>query len=605
MSQATDHRSQHQFTVHNIAEHLIARALDHPHQPAVICSLGRGQNGRRSYTHLTFEQLNTESAQIASGIKNLGITKGSKALVMVRPGPDLFAITFGLFKAGIAPVLIDPGMDRRDLRECIAQAAPDLFIGIPIAHVARKLLGWGKQSVKRTFMVGGNQSGWRRSVQRFLMRLLAREHIDDVKMAASAVSADYLDEQDPDALAAVLYTSGSTGAPKGAVYCHRHFAAQVHLLSTLYHFRAGAFDVPTFPLFALFDPALGMSALFPKMDYSAPAKADPQEIFDVIDDFGAENLFCSPALLRVLASDLERQPRLLPTMRRVISAGAPVPPEEMKRLRDACHPDAEIYTPYGATESLPVTSISCEEVMSRGIAGQTSGRGVCVGRPPQGVHVRIIKVTDESLPLWNDVHIIDRRLNAQDELNPTTAAILVGEVVVYAASTTQSYLSRPEGDRISKISGPPPDVDIIEGQQVSHRMGDLGYFDQDGYLWLCGRKSHRVDRQYNLPTAQETPVEFRWLSLCVEGVTQSVEGIQRTALAEHTQGPILCVELSGDHTWSDVRSSLFKLIEKHPALQGILGLVQHQSFPVDTRHNAKIKRELLSQWSREASIDWI
>ena len=601
MTQATTH----QPTVHNIAEHLIARAHDHPHRPAVICSLGRGRDGRRTYTHLTFEQLNAESAQIASGIKNLGIPRGSKALVMVRPGPNLFAITFGLFKAGIAPVLIDPGMDRRDLKECIAQASPDLFIGIPIAHLARKILGWGKKSVKRTFMVGGDQHGWRRRYQRLFMKLLAREHLDDIKRAASPVSADYLDERDPDALAAVLYTSGSTGAPKGAMYRHRHFAAQVDLLSALYPFRAGAFDVPTFPLFALFDPALGMSALFPQMDYSAPAKADPQEIFAVIDDFGAENLFCSPALLRVLAADVVRRPRQLPTLKRVISAGAPVPPEEMKQLRDACHPDAEIFTPYGATESLPLTSISCEEVLTRGEAGQRSGRGVCVGRPPKGVYLRIIQVTDAPIPTWSEAHVIERQLSARDELDPRTAATLVGEVVVYAPSTTQRYLSRPDGDRASKISGPPPDVDHLEGQEVSHRMGDLGYFDQDGYLWLCGRKTHRVDRLHTADKDQDAHVQMRWLSLCVEGVAQSIDGVQRAALAEHTQGPVLCVELSRGHVWDRVCASLFGLINQHPALQGIRGLALHKSFPVDTRHNAKIKREQLTRWVQNTSIKWI
>ena len=615
MSQAP---SQH-ATVHNIAEHLIARAHDNPHQPAVICALGRGTDGRRTYTHLTFAQLNAESALIASGVKNLGIARGSKALVMVRPGPDLFAITFGLFKAGVAPVLIDPGMDRRDLKKCIADAAPDLFIGIPIAHLARKILGGGKQSVKRTFMVGGAQRGWRRGIQRVLLRALAREHLDDIKSAASSVDSSYLDERDPDALAAILYTSGSTGAPKGAVYHHRHFAAQVDLLNALYPFRAGAFDVPTFPLFALFDPALGMSALFPKMDYSAPAKADPQEIFAVIEDFGAENLFCSPALLRVLAADLVREPRQLPTLRRVISAGAPVPPQEMKTLRDACHQDAEIFTPYGATESLPLTSISCEEVISHGVAGQRKGRGVCVGRPPTGVHLRIIEVTDAPISTWSEARIIERQLHEDDALDPTTAATLVGEVVAYTPSTTQRYLNRPEGDRAAKISGSPPGVSPLEGQQVSHRMGDLGYFDQQGYLWLCGRKSHRVDRisgslddveSHHAISDQQTGhgqghVRLRWLSLCVEGVTQSISGVRRTALTEHPRGPTLCVELTGEVTWGEVCTSLAELIAQHPALQGLRGLAQHPGFPVDTRHNAKIKRERLTRWVREASVTWL
>ena len=589
-------------TVHNIAEHLIERAAQTPHLPAVVCSLGEGPDGRRRYSHLSFAQLNAESAQVAAGLKSLGVARGTKALLMVRPGPDLFALTFGLFKAGVVPVLIDPGMDRRDLKECIAHAAPDICIGIPVAHLARKLLGWGRESVKRSFMVRERRRGLGALLLSPLLKLLAAERLDDIKRAGADAPADYLDERDPDALAAILYTSGSTGAPKGAEYRHRHFAAQVELLRALYPFREGAFDVPTFPLFALFDPALGMSALFPQMDYSAPATANPRELFAVIDDFGAENLFCSPALLRVIAAELERAPRALPTMRRVISAGAPVPAAEMKRVRDACHPEAEIFTPYGATESLPLTSVSCAEVIERGVRGQRAGRGVCVGRPPAGVHLRVIEVTDAPILSWGEARVIDRALSDDDELTPASAAALVGEVVVYAPSTTQNYLGRPEADRVSKIEGPPPGVEALEGQRVSHRMGDLGYFDADGYLWLCGRKSHRVDLRDT--TGDDAPVSQRWLPLCVEGVAEAVSGVKRAALAEHPRGPILCVERSNERGWAETRAELFELIETHPSLLGLLGVAPHPRFPVDTRHNAKIKRELLSQWARDARVEW-
>ena len=134
-----------------------------------------------------------------------------------------------------------------------------------------------------------------------------------------------------------------------------------------------------------------MSAVFPSMDYSAPAKAEPEEIFAAIDDFGAENLFCSPALLRRLSASLRDKPRKLETLKRVISAGAPVPVTEMITLREACHAEAEIYTPYGATESLPISSVSCQELINGGHAGQRAGYGVCVGKPTPGVTVKLFK----------------------------------------------------------------------------------------------------------------------------------------------------------------------------------------------------------------------
>jgi olefin beta-lactone synthetase len=554
----------------NIAQHLIERARVHPNAPAVICALGPDRDGRRRYTHQTFSQLNRESAEIALGLKKLGIEVGSKAVVMVRPGPDLFALTFGLFKAGIVPVLIDPGMDKKALKGCIAQADPEIFIGIPIAHLARKILGWGRRSISMTIGVG--RGAW------------AQHSLKTIRSLGAGVDDDYLELSDPDALAAILFTSGSTGAPKGALYLHRHFAAQVALLQSIYDFQEGDVDVPTFPLFALFDPALGMSAAFPRMDYSAPAEADPEEIFAVIEDFGAKNLFCSPALLRVLADavkDRPSEPRLA-SLERVISCGAPVPPTEMRILRDAAHPEAEIYTPYGATESLPVSSISSTEVDMKGEAGQAQGLGVCVGVLTPGVSVQIIPITDQAISVWSDL---------RDDLSEVEvmceAGSRVGEVVVYGPSTTQGYLARPEGDRLAKIKGAPDQVITLPQQSHAHRMGDLGYFDEEGYLWLCGRKSHRVLWEGKL-----------YLPLCVEGVLNEISGISRTALTSTSAGPVICVELARSAPpWSEVESALKARATLSLATRGLTRFYVHPGFPVDTRHNAKIKRDLLSAWA--------
>ena len=554
----------------NIASQLIAQAHRAPHDAAVTCALKPRRDGQRRYTHLTFKQLNQKSAQIALGLKRLGLKVGDRAILMVRPGPELFALTFGLFKAGVVPVLIDPGMDKRELKSCIRDAAPTAFIGIGLAHAARLVLGWARGQLK--FTIGVGPFAW---AQTSLARLY--------ELGAEA-GADYIDPEacEPSALAAVLFTSGSTGAPKGALYQHRHFAAQVELLKASYEFREGAIDVPTFPLFALFDPALGMRAVFPYMDFSAPGSADPEQIFAVIEDFGAEHMFCSPALLRRLARALpEGGPvsERLQTLKRVISAGAPVPPPEMRRLRAHLHPEAELYTPYGATESLPVSSISSSEVDDFGERGHRAGRGVCVGRPTPGLELRLIEITDAPIADWSEAKLIEGR-------GPKA----LGEVVVYGPSTTQGYLARPDGDLAAKIQGPPPGASALEGQLVSHRMGDMGYLDEEGRLWLCGRKSHRVEWE----GAQLSP-------LCVEGVLNCVEGVKRSALIKSSSGPALCVELAEGASWSSVEAALRERIQESPELSSIQRLLRHEGFPVDTRHNAKIKRERLAEWAQAQS----
>ena len=577
------------MAITNIAEHLILKAQENPNQPAVICALGKNSRGRRTYTLQTFAQLNLESAAIALWLKELGVKSGAKAVVMVKPGPELFALTFGLFKAGIVPVLVDPGMDKSDLKTCISAAEPEIFFGIPIAHIARKILAWAKPSLKFSIMVGGPQKPWQKALTYPFYRWLAQYNLDEAQKHIQQVPNDYLAQNDPHSLAAILYTSGSTGTPKGAMYKHRHFIAQVDLLRASYDFRDGAVDVPTFPLFALFDPALGMSAVFPIMDYAAPAKADPDEIFAVIEDFGAENLFCSPALLRKLAGSLKTKPRALPTLKRVISAGAPVPVAEMKTIKELAHAEAEIYTPYGATESLPLTSVSCSEVVERGYLGQTQGRGVCVGKVTPGVTIRLIKVSDKLIESWEEAELIERPIHSDEAINPFNAHERIGEIVVYGPSTTQAYLRQPQGDALAKIKGAPPKVKPIEAQAVSHRMGDLGYIDESGYIWVCGRKSHRVDQ--NLKGQ-----ELRWLPHCVEGPINTIDGVFRSALVKSELGPVVCIELEAGAQWQKVTQGIESLAEQQVWLKMIYGFIQHPSFPVDTRHNAKIKREKLKIW---------
>ena len=306
-------------------------AMRQPHTLAVVVPDGRDRGGRVRYTHLTYRQLDQDSDRIAHGLKAIGIGRGTRAVVMVRPGLDFFSLVFALFKAGVVPVLIDPGIGLRNLGQCCREAAPEVFIGIPKALWARRLLGWGRETVRQTHP--GRAGRRRRAAVR------AVKTLDDLRRAGRDARGQGLDADSlsiallaPDETAAILFTSGSTGPPKGAVYTHAIFQAQVESFRSLYAIEPGEIDLCTFPLFALFAPALGMTAIVPDMDPTRPARVDPAKIFEAIDDFGVTNLFGSPALLRRLVQGGETPARRLPTLKRVISAGAPVSATILERL---------------------------------------------------------------------------------------------------------------------------------------------------------------------------------------------------------------------------------------------------------------------------------
>ncbi len=361
--------------------------------------MGKIAPGTLRDVHLTYGQLDGDSNLIAHGLRAIGLERGSRVVVMVRPGLDFFALVFALFKAGIVPVLIDPGIGLRNLKQCCREAEPEAFIGVSKAIWARRLLRWGSKTVRRTVLVAPEGAGFSG---------LGTTTLDDVRTAGwRAIDSDsepppVLSLQARDEPAAILFTSGSTGPPKGAVYTHGIFEAQVESFKTVYAIKPGEIDLCTFPLFALFAPALGMTAIIPDMDPTRPALVDPLKLFQAIDDFGVTNLFGSPALLRRLAAGSKAASRRLPTLNRIISAGAPVSARILEDLAPLLDPPAQVYTPYGATESLPVASIGSGEVLRETRHATDKGMGVCVGRPFPRMDAKIIIILDDAIPLWSE-----------------------------------------------------------------------------------------------------------------------------------------------------------------------------------------------------------
>ena len=537
----------------NIAAALPRLARERPEQVAMRCP---GRSGAYDVA-LTYAQLDARSDAIAAGLAKRGIVRGTRVVVMVRPTPEFFLVMFALFKAGAVPVLVDPGIDKRALKQCLGEAAPEAFIGIPLAMLAKALLGWAKSARVR---ITTGRRAW-----------LADATLADIERDGANAGAQLADTQ-PDDTAALLFTSGSTGVPKGVVYRHRHFVAQIAMLRDAFGIEAGGIDLPTFPPFALFDPALGLTSIIPDMDPTRPAKADPRKLQAAIKRFGITQLFGSPALMRVLAEHGEA----LPTVKRVTSAGAPVPPEVVSKMLELLPTDARLWTPYGATECLPVAVIEGRELLSLRERTET-GAGTCVGRPVPLNAVRIIRIDDDAISEWNDALLV--------------GSGQVGEITVAGPSATDSYFNRDAQTTLAKMRESQTDGST----RIVHRMGDLGWVDGEGRLWFCGRKSQRV-------------VVDAFTTLCteqIEPVFNTHPGVARTALVgigpKHAQRPVLCVELHAgidNREWPRIEGELRHLSEGFVHTAKVDAFLHYpKPFPVDIRHNAKIGREKLAAWA--------
>lgn len=539
----------------NIAAALVRMARLQPDAIALRCPGRRGRGGLARYNlAVSYHELDVRSDAIAAGLGRIGIVRGTRAVVMVRPGADFFALMFALFKAGAVPVLVDPGIERRALKQCLGEAQPQAFIGIALAQWARRMLGWGRGHVRQCVSVG-----------RFGFAGPSLATLERWGAGAGPQLADTM----PDEVAAILFTSGSTGVPKGVVYRHRHFLAQIQMLGDAFGITPGAVNLPTFPPFALFDPALGSTSVIPDMDPTRPARADPRKLHDAIARFAVTDLFGSPALMAVLA----RHGQPLPGLKRLMSAGAPVPAAVVARLRELLPEDARLWTPYGATECLPVAVIDGAELQATRSATDT-GSGTCVGRPVPPNVVRLICIRDDAIIDWCEVQPVQ----------PGE----VGEITVAGPSVTDSYFNRPEATALAKIR-----ERLADGsERVVHRMGDLGWFDRDGRLWFCGRKTQRVQC-----------VDGPLYTEQVEPVFNTHPEVLRTALVgignAGAQQPVLCVELLarlGRSAQARIRAELLAMGGQYVHTARVQRIVFHPRFPVDIRHNAKIGREALARW---------
>lgn len=527
---------------------------------AVIVPNGGDFRGKAKYKTWTFGELNAECDKYAHGLSAMGIGKGTRTLLMVRPGFDFIALTFAIFKTGAAPVLIDPGMGKANLLDCVRNAQPEAFVAIPLAHLARKMYPEHFTSVKHLVTVGRR---W----------LWGGETLETLRASGEGKGPFSTVETLFSDMAAILFTTGSTGAPKGVVYEHGIFMSQVKLIRDQYHITEKDRDLPAFPLFALFSIAMGMSVVIPKLDPTRPGKADPAEIVKEINDNGVTFTFGSPAIWKNVGRYCVANKIKLPTLKRVLMAGAPVPNNVHEALLSHVLPaGGHTHTPYGATESLPVCDIEGEEVLRETAAQTARGLGTCVGAPLPGVSIRIIRISDDPIPEWNDNLLLPKGQ--------------IGEIAVSGQVVTNEYYNMPEQTALAKIHNK-------RTGSIIHRIGDVGYIDDKGRLWFCGRMCHRVE-----------PPGGMMFTIPCEAIFNQHPAVARSALVglgrRTCQLPVIIIELDKPRRKAEkekITRELLELGAKSPLTQNIKHVFFYKEFPTDIRHNAKIFREKLKYWA--------
>lgn len=552
-------------SLENIGYSLTEMAESMPHSIAVACPR-KGQPQRVAsdksidYESITFAELERKSNQIANGLIDMGIQPGMRIALMVPPGIDFVASVFGLFKSGVVTILIDPGMGRRNMIQCLSDARPEGIFGIPLAHLARSIFFSKFPKCKHNVVINGRFPGCKNAKQFF-------KQTDNTSPPWVK-----LKRTDP---AAIIFTTGSTGPPKGVLYRHQIFIEQCEQIANYFRLAPGGTDVSGFPLFALFNVAMGTTTVFPQMDPTRPADVYPPNIIDAVEQFQANQSFGSPALWNTVANYCVQHSKQLPTIERILSAGAPVPPQTLRKIKQIISPTGDTFTPYGATESLPIACNSGGVVLKETAERTERGEGTCVGKRFPKIDWRIIAIDDNPIQEICDTTPLQKGM--------------VGELIVRGPVVSDQYVTRTDANADHKIS---------DGDSFWHRMGDLGYLDEQDRFWFCGRKTHRVQ------TSQHT-----MFTIPCEAIINTHPQIYRSALvglgAAGKHRPVMICEPNPEH-WPTSKTNENKLLAEIKSLAGrfwqtnsIDDFLLHRSLPVDIRHNSKIFREQLRVWAEQ------
>ena len=529
----------------NITDHLYEFAEANPDKPAFLHP-----------ERLSFGELIVEIDRVADGFRDCEITVGTRTMVLIKPGIDLFAVTFALFRIGAVPVMIDPGMGLRRMIEALADKQVEAFVGIPRAHLLRYLSPSAFKYVKIWISTG--------------FRWFGRGF--SLKKMKYPVHRSEAQEIDPEDLAAIFFTSGSTGTPKGVLYKTRMLQAQIEYLKSHFKYGPDEIDLCTFPLIGLMIICHGISIVLADMDMVHPGRLNPRRVLKNIQDFKCSHMFCSPMVLNRLSAYGIKNNIMLGSMKKIMTAGAPVSESILRNFRKLLPSHAEIHTPFGATEALPVTDILDGELLKLYANSGRSIDGLCIGYPLVEIELKIISISDHAVLWTEEIHI-----QSENE---------VGEIIICGPNVTDAYWANEEANRLAKI------VDA-QTNTVWHRTGDLGRIDREGRVWFFGRKTQRVVSN-----------GITYFTIPVEAVFNQHPEVHRSALVgvkrrgDSTIIPVICIErIKSKKRKIYLQEELKSMTLEYDFTGEIKNFLFHKNFPVDPRHNAKIYREKLAIWA--------
>lgn len=500
--------------------------MQEPHVGRLLQLLDRNPDGivvtdAAAGEDLTAAQFLRRVRRTATALSALGVTAGSRVVVGLPPGRLLVEAAFGCFFSGAIPAFLDPTIDPQALSRCLDELEPAAVLT--------------DQAIDGVPVVTSEQFG--------------------VSADAADESASACDSYSADSIVMLMYTSGTTGLPKGAVWNWENCDSQLNF----YAKREATSEFILFPMSSFNAVALGCRAILPNFSTFAPRSVDLPHLIAQFDAHPAEYMFGSPELWRRYLDHTASGNRgFAHPPATVATAGAAIGRGLVAAMCEEFG-NSTVLIPYAATEGLmPLTQITGETFLEQTAQWPIAEHGIPLGSPCDDVTIAVIDPdkTFDGAPA-----------QARDFLPDGT----VGELCISGRRASPAYYRRPKANAYAKFRD--------NGGNLWHRMGDIGHV-QDGAVWLRCRKKDLM----TLP-------QGGWLYS--DQIEQSINDAigSRMCAAVVIADRLTVVFPSTEPITSGGAAAIIDTIRELEIDADVL--IVDGDLPVDSRHNSKIDRTAL------------
>lgn len=421
-------RAAGEWTGKTIVDYALQRADERPDSAAMF-----GETGA-----MTYAEILSEAQALARGMLEAGVKRGETVSFQLPNWLEAVVVNLACALAGIVVVPVIPIYRQSELRfilkDCRARMLfiPETFRGIDYPQMIESLRA-DLPELRNIVVVRGNVAGMRR--------------YEDMIEAGRLSSAE-LRSADPDDAKLIVYTSGTTGQPKGVIYCHNQSRRPVWASMQVWGILPGANILMPSPVTHVTGYSYGLEAAFNfGLRVTLMEKWDAAKAVELIDEHRIDFTISATPFLQELVEEAERAGTRLPSLKIFACGGAAVPPELIRRANNV-FVNCRAFRAFGSSECPMVT---------------------------QGV------LDDPELAATTDGRIFDWDVKVVDAEGKRLPAGSEGEILARGPSLFRGYTSA-EANRESF------------DEEGYFRTGDLGTVTADGLLTITGRKKDIIIR---------------------------------------------------------------------------------------------------------------